>query len=69
MNKGKAPILGANEKGVTVRPDIWHDPNGGAIGRFIIFCIVAAIFVIYLLALASSIPAPPPLKDSPYAQE
>jgi hypothetical protein len=46
-------------------------PILGAIGRFIIFWIVAAIFALFfLLALISpTLAPPPPLKDSPYANE
>jgi uncharacterized membrane protein YvbJ len=41
-----APPLGSVKKGITTRPDFWHDPNVGAVG-----CLLLLIVVLALLAM------------------
>jgi len=43
----KSGPFGGREKGVTVRPGFWHDPNVGAIGALAIV-VVFAIIMIFL---------------------
>jgi len=38
-----APPIGGFRKGITTRPDFWHDPNVGCIGCFVIVLIIAII--------------------------
>jgi zinc-ribbon domain len=45
----KSGPFGGHEKGVTVRPGFWHDPNVGAIGCFVL---VIIIVINVILALA-----------------
>ncbi len=40
-----APPLGGFKKGVTTRPDFWHDPNVGAVGCLIL--VVVIVLIVY----------------------
>jgi hypothetical protein len=44
----KSGPFGGREKGMTVRPGFWHDPNVGAFG-----CLALIIIIIVLAIIAS----------------
>jgi hypothetical protein len=44
----KSGPFGGHEKGMTVRPGFWHDPNVGAIG-----CLALIIIIIVVAVIAS----------------
>lgn len=41
----KSGPFGGLEKGVTVRPDLWHDPNVGCLGAAIVLALLAFLLI------------------------